>query len=98
MVDMAIVNLPVNMGAGRRGRRGARRLGALALAVIGASTLSACATVQSPGFAMRDGGVALPPVGWLDFCDRNMGDPSCRIVLTEDTRTPQKAPVKVSLR
>lgn len=71
------------------------RLAGVAAAML---TMSACATVPSGGSAMRDGGVVMPPAGWMDFCGRNVEDPSCKVVQLDDARWHRLQAIQASLR
>lgn len=75
------------------------RAGAITLPLALAS-LSACATTTagSSASAMRDGGIVMPPAGWLDFCGRNADDPSCKVVNLDEARWHQLQAVHASLR
>lgn len=44
-----------------------------------ALSLAACAAPGPPPSSspMPDGGRALPPLGWLDYCRAHPADPSC---------------------
>lgn len=77
---------------------GVPRLMATILAIAGAISLSACATVPSSSLAMRDGGLTMPPAGWIDFCGRNAGDPSCQVAMIDDNPVRKTAPIQISLR
>jgi predicted transglutaminase-like cysteine proteinase len=78
------------------GRRGSN-VRAAVLAVVGALSLSACATVPTGPAAMRDGGIVMPPAGWLDFCGRNANDPSCKVVQLDESRWKQLNSVQTSV-
>jgi predicted transglutaminase-like cysteine proteinase len=67
-------------------------------AIAAAMSLSACTTVPSSSLAMRDGGLTMPPAGWIDFCGRNAGDPSCRVAMADDNPGNKNAPIQISLR
>ncbi|WP_165799505.1 transglutaminase-like cysteine peptidase [Sphingomonas oleivorans] len=47
---------------------------------------------------MRDGGITLPPRGWLDYCGRNAKDPSCLAVQFDKEHWQQLLNVQASLR
>lgn len=72
----------------------------MAVAALAAGTLlGGCATVATPtASAMRDGGLAMPPAGWLDFCARNGRDPSCQAVQLDASKWRQLQAVQASLR
>lgn len=61
-------------------------------------SLSACATTSSGASAMRDGGLVMPPAGWIDFCGRNASDPSCKVVQLDDAHMKQLQAVQASVR
>lgn len=74
--------------ANSRSDRGQSRK--LLLCLSAGLSLAGCATGGQPRIAtlstaMHDGGVVMPPQGWLDYCSRNPNDASCRAVpLTAD--------------
>ena len=72
----------------------------VAAAVLAATALlGGCATTAAPtASAMRDGGLAMPPAGWMDFCRRNSGDPSCQAVQLDTRRWRELQAVQASLR
>ena len=77
---------------------------AAAIGLMAAFSLSACATDQggagvgSASAAMRDGGIVMPPAGWLAFCGKNASDPSCKVVELDQTRWKELQAVQASLR
>ncbi|TZG27570.1 transglutaminase-like cysteine peptidase [Sphingomonas montanisoli] len=80
------------------------RFRAAALGLMATLSLSACATDQggarvgSASGAMRDGGIVMPPAGWLNFCGQNANDPSCKVVRLDQTRWKELQAVQASLR
>ncbi|WP_165799571.1 transglutaminase-like cysteine peptidase [Sphingomonas oleivorans] len=50
--------------------------------------LSACAANRTAE-PLRDGGIVLPPRGWMDYCRRNASDPSCKAVRLDAKRWRQ---------
>ena len=70
----------------------------LALAAGAALSLTACATTAPGASAMRDGGLVMPPAGWMDFCGRNADDPSCKVVQLDDARFKQLQAVQSAVR
>jgi predicted transglutaminase-like cysteine proteinase len=74
-----------------------RKFGQLSLLAIAALSLSACGSVTT-GSAMRDGGLTMPPAGWLDFCGRNAGDPSCQVVEMNPAHMKELQSVQQSVR
>ncbi|WP_340315650.1 transglutaminase-like cysteine peptidase [Rhizorhabdus argentea] len=70
----------------------------VALALGAALTLSACTTTTQGASAMRDGGLVMPPAGWMDFCGRNADDPSCKVVQLDETRLKQLRAVQSAVR
>jgi predicted transglutaminase-like cysteine proteinase len=53
---------------------------------------------RATGAAMQDGGAALSPQGWLDFCARNPADPSCRAAFLTPARAAQLRQVEDAIR
>lgn len=48
------------------------------LCIAAMAALSACTTTAIPGgTGLRDGAAIKAPLGWVEFCKRNAGDPSC---------------------
>ncbi|RVT89678.1 transglutaminase-like cysteine peptidase [Sphingomonas crocodyli] len=82
------------------------RFRAAALGLLATLSLSACATDQgtahvgsaSSSAAMRDGGIVMPPAGWLNFCGQHADDPSCKVVQLDQTRWKELQAVQASLR
>lgn len=48
--------------------------------------------------AMGDGGIVMPPGGWLDFCSRHQDDPACRAAELTPERARQLEQVQAAMR
>lgn len=63
-------------GAGAPRAAGLRKL--LSCMLLGIQGLADPAIAVTPSLAlMRDGGITIPPEGWIEFCARNPLDPAC---------------------
>ncbi|RVT94623.1 transglutaminase-like cysteine peptidase [Sphingomonas crocodyli] len=75
-------------------RRSILAVGAMAAATLFAS---GSGTAQRPTLksdqALRDGGVSMPPGGWIDYCARTASDPACRPMRKPDPRPGDVVPL-----